>query len=244
MTDASNSRPTTNVIQLRRLAGAALIAAFALQIIGFLAHPASEELRHAQQAMYGPAHTILFLSWVLAMLGLPALYLAQAERAGRLGLGAFVAAMVATAYHLYLTLYEASAIPVIAAQPSAAHLIGDGAPLAHGAGALGPVAPVLLLAFPLLGVATIRAGVLPPMSGWLQVAAVPTFVVLMLGIGLVTGGAVGPDATTWIGGMLPISSLYWVLFAGYAVGGQALRRTAAQPVATRPDAVLSPSTVR
>ena len=244
MTDTARTSPSTTSPQLRRLAGAALIAAFALQVIGFLAHPPSEELQHVQQATYGPAHTILFLSWVLAMLGLPALYSAQAERAGRLGLVAFVATMAATAYHLYLTLYEASAIPVVAAEAGAASLVGEGAPLAHGAGALGPVAPVLLLAFPLMGIVTLRAGVLPRISGWLQVAAVPTFVVLMLGIGAATGGAVGPDATSWIGGMLPISALYWVLFAGYAVGGQALRQGAAEPTAERRNPIPAASTVR
>lgn len=44
----------------------------------------------------------------------------------------------------------------------------------------------------------------------------------MLGIGAVNGGRVGPEATTWIAGMLPIASLYWVLFTGYALAGRAL----------------------
>ncbi len=63
---------------------------------------------------------------------------------------------------------------------------------------------------------------LPRAVGWLQIACVPTFVVLMLGIGAVNGGRVGPEATTWIAGMLPIASLYWVLFTGYALAGRAL----------------------
>ena len=213
--------------QLRRLRGMALIAALPLQVVGFLLHPAGEDLRHVVQSAYGPAHLVLFVSWVLAMLGLPALYVVQAHRAGKLGLIAFITTMAATAYHLYLTLYEASAVPVVAAQPAAEALIGAEGPLAHGAGALGPVAGALLLAFPLMGVATLRAGVLPRSVGWLQVACVPTFVALMLAIGAVTGGAVGPEATSWVAGMLPISSLYWVLFTGYALGGRSLLRTAA-----------------
>lgn len=233
-TTPERSGVTTN--QLRRLSGMALIAALPLQVIGFLLHPASEELRHVVQATYGPAHLVLFVSWVLAMLGLPALYVVQAHRAGKLGLIAFVGTMAATAYHLYLTLYEASAVPVVAAQPAAEALLGAEGPLAHGAGALGPVAGALLLAFPLMGVVTLRSGVLPRSVGWLQVACVPTFVVLMLGIGAVTGGAVGPEATSWVAGMLPISSLYWVLFTGYAVGGRTLRSAAAADTATmKPD---------
>lgn len=212
--------------QLLRLSGAALVAALPLQVLGFVLHPAGEDWHHVVGAVYGPAHLLLFCSWVLAALGLPALYAAQSHRAGRLGLVAFVATVGAVAYHLYLTLYEAAAVPVVAEQPGGQELVGDGGVLAHGAGALGPLAGALVLAFPLLGVATLRAGVLPRSVGWLQIACLPTFVGLMLLIGAVSGGAVGPEATSWIGGMLPIASLYWVLFAGWAVGGRALRRLA------------------
>lgn len=229
------SRSGISAQQLRRLGGTALIAALPLQVAGFLLHPPSEELRHVVQAGYGAAHLILFVSWILAMLGLPAFYVAQAHRAGKLGLVAFVGTMAATAYHLYLTLYEAAAIPVIAAQSGAEALVGEGGALAHGAGALGPVAGALLLAFPFMGVVTLRAGVFPKIAGWLQIASVVTFVLFMLGIGAVTGGQVGPDASNWVGGMLPISSLYWVLFSGWAVAGQALRTKAvADTVQARP----------
>ena len=218
---------TTGPDQLRRLGGATLLAALPLQVVGFLLHPPSEELRHVVQATYGPAHLVLFVSWllVLLVLGLLALLAAQAGRAGRLGLAAHVATTAAVAYHLYLTLYEATVIPLVAARPEADELVGAGSPLAHGAGALGPVAGVLLLAFPLTGIATLRAGVLPRAVGWLQVACVPTFVVLILGIGAATGGDVGPQADSWVPGMLPIASLYVVLCTGWALGGRWLRRT-------------------
>ncbi|MDQ3610074.1 MAG: hypothetical protein M4D85_00465 [Actinomycetota bacterium] len=229
-TTEDRTGPTT--MQLQRLAGLALIAALPLQVIGFLVHPPSEELRHVVQGTYGPAHLILFLSWVLVLLGLPVLYAVQAHRAGRLGLIAFVGTMGATAYHLYLTLYEASVIPVVATQPAAETLVGGDGALSHGAGALGPLAVVLLLAFPLLGTATLRAGVLPRIVGWLQIACLPAFLALMLVIGAVNGGEVGPEATNWIGGMLPIASLYWVLFTGYALGGRAVRTGAVPQVAT------------
>lgn len=209
--------------QLRRYSGTALLAALPLQVVGFALHPASEQLQHVVEGRYGPAHLLLFVSWVLALLGLPALYEVQASRAGRLGLVAFVATITATAYHLYLTLYEAAAIPVAAEQAAAESLVGEGGALAHGAGALGPVASALVLAFPLLGVATLRARVLPRAVGWLQLACLPTFVSLVAGVAAVNGGDVGPEADSWLAGMLPVASMYWVLFAGWAVAGRALR---------------------
>lgn len=209
--------------KLRRLGGAAILAAFPLQVLGFVLHPAGEQLEHVRQTLYGPAHLVLFASWVLVLLGLPLFYRAQADRAGRVGLVAYVATMLAVAYHVYLTLYEATVIPLAAALPDAARLVGEGQPLAHGAGALGPLAMVLVLAFPLFGFVTLRARVFPRAVGGLQIAAVPTFVTLMFAIGGVTDGAVGPEATGWVGGMLPIASLYWLLFAGYALGGHILR---------------------
>lgn len=210
--------------QVRRLSGLALLAAFPLQVVGFALHPAGEQLEHVRQTIYGPAHLLIFFSWLLVLLGLPVLYAMQAGRAGRLGLAGYVGTIAAAAYHLYLTLYEATVMPLAADLPDAANLVGDGQPFAHGAGALGPVAAVLMLAFPVLGWATLRAGVFPKSVGWLQLAAVPVFVTFMIGIGVVTSGAVGPEAEGWIGGMLPITSLYVVLFAGYALGGLALRR--------------------
>lgn len=124
-------------------------------------HPPGEQLRHVLQPIYGPAHVVLFGSWVLAMLGLPGLYARQAGRAGVLGLVGFTLTMVAGCYHCYLALYEGFAIPVMARQPAAQALLGPGGPLAHGAGALGAFASILLLGFPLLGIATVRARVFP-----------------------------------------------------------------------------------
>lgn len=239
-TSTAKARTEVSGEQLRRLSGAALIAALPLQIVGFAVHPAGEQLAHTQQGTYGPAHLILFLSWILAMLGLPALYRAIAGRAGKVGLVAFVLTMLAVAYHLYLTLYEATVIPIAAGLPNAAELVGEGKPLAHGAGALGPLAGAALLAFPLLGVVVLRSRVLPRSVGWLQVAAVPAFVALMFGIGAVNVGAVGPDATDWVGGMLPIATLYWVLFTGYAAGGRALLRRE-QPDTRRIPAEVDPA---
>ncbi|CAN5762513.1 MAG: hypothetical protein M3493_05010 [Actinomycetota bacterium] len=225
--------------QLYRLSGLALLAALPLQVVGYLLHPPNEEVQQVLQATYGPAHVVLFASWLLALLGLPGLYARQARRAGRLGLVGFVATMVAVAYHSYLLLYEGFAVPIMARQPATQALLGADGPLAHGAGALGVLAFALPLAFAVLGVATVRAGVFPRGVGWLQIASVPAFVVIAIVLGIALDGQVGPEGTSWVGGMLPISVLYWLLFAGYAWGGAVLRsapegRAATAAQAARP----------
>ena len=222
---------------LFRLSGLALLIALPLQILGFVLHPPSEQVADVLQPAYGPAHIILFVSWVFALLGLTGFYARQAERAGVLGLIGFAATMFAAAYHFYLLLYEAYATVALARDPATQGLVGDG-PLAHGAGALGPLGFASILAFPLLGIATVRAGVLPGWAGWLQIASVPVFFLGAL--------VVSPDAPAPLGTMAaatPIAWLYSLLFLGYAVGGYALwtgkertrepatRQDAPQPVA-------------
>ena len=54
--------------------------------------------------LYGPAHLIVFVSWLFALLGLVGFYARQAHRTGVLSLIGF-----AVTYHFYLLLYEAYA---------------------------------------------------------------------------------------------------------------------------------------
>lgn len=199
---------------LFRLSGLALLIALPLQILGFVLHPPGEQVVDVLKPLYGPAHLVLFVSWMFALLGLTGLYARQAHRAGVLGLIGFAATMFAAAYHIYLLLYEAYATTLLAQEPATRSLIGDG-PLAHGAGALGPLASLLiLLAFPLFGIATVRAGVLPRLTGWLQIASVPVFFLSIF--------IISPDAPTPLPGVTPNSFLYYLAFLGYAWGGYAL----------------------
>ncbi|HEX2054715.1 MAG TPA: hypothetical protein VHJ78_13455 [Actinomycetota bacterium] len=211
--------------RLYRLGGMALVIAAVLQVTGFALHPAGEQLSHVDQPLYGPAHVVMFVSWVLVMAGLPAVYARIADRAGTLGVVAFLSSLVAIAYHCYLTLYEGFAVGVMAANEGARSLLGPDGPLAHGAGALGIVAMASLLAFPLLGIAILRSGSFPRTSGWLLVAALPGFAVGMIAAGMF-GGPIGPEADNWFSGMLPVTTLYTLAFAGYAVAGNRLRAEA------------------
>jgi hypothetical protein len=219
---------------LFRLSGLALMIALPLQILGFVLHPPSEQVVDVLKPAYGPAHLILFVSWMFALCGLMGLYARQADRAGVLGLIGFVATVFAAAYHIYLLLYETYATTLLAQEPATRSLIEDG-PLAHGAGALGPLGFLSILAFPLFGIATVRAGVLPRPSGWLQIASVPVLLLSMF--------VLSPDAPNPFPGVSGIAFLYYLTFLGYAWGGYALwtgnervrepavRTDASQPVA-------------
>jgi hypothetical protein len=128
---------------------------------------------------------------MFALLSLPGLYALQANRTGIFGLIGFVTIMFAAASTSYLNLYESYATPLLAQHEATRALIGPGGPLAHGAGALSPLGPILsILAFPLFGIATVHAGVLPRLSGWLQIASVPAF---FLGALVVSPDAIAPS---------------------------------------------------
>ena len=200
---------------LFRLSGLALLVALPLQVLGFVLHPPSERVVDVLQPAYQPAHLILFVSWMLALLGLVGFYARQAERAGVLGLIGFAATVFAAAYHFYLLLYETYATVALARDPATQALVGDG-PLAHGAGALGPFGFASILAFPLFGIATLRAGILPRWAGWLQIASVPVFFLSVF--------VISPDAPAPLPGVAPIAFLYYLTFLGYAWGGYALWR--------------------
>lgn len=203
--------------RLFELSALALLIALPLQIAGSAIHPAGEEVKHVLQATYGPAHLILFVSWVFALLGLPGLYAWQASRAGTLGLISFVLLIVTAAYHLYLLLYEAFATTELASNAATQGLIADG-PMAHGVKTLAQYATPLILAFPLFGIATLRAGVLPRWCGWLQIASVPILMLSAVLLSVIASGAAE---------VVSIRLLYILEFLGWAWGAYAIRAATA-----------------
>ncbi|HSH81334.1 MAG TPA: hypothetical protein VLA19_22625, partial [Herpetosiphonaceae bacterium] len=70
---------------------------------------------------------------------------------------------------------------------------------------------------PLFGLVTLRAGVLPRWTGWLQILSLPVFVLGMMLIPeeVFSGALVVAE---------PIRLLYYLAFAGYAGGGYMLWR--------------------
>jgi len=206
-----------------RLNGLALLIAFPLQLVGFALHPPGfESLAIFVLPQYGPAHLLLAVSWTFALLGLPGLYLAQAARAGRIGLVGFLASTLMALVTFELVMFEAIAAPTLASDPAASHLVAaDGALVNGELGVIGRfvILGIVTLAGPvLLGVASLRAGVLPRASAFLQIASV-VGLPLYIGVGLLTNALGIP------GGLLAFPGLeYAVLFLGYAVAGWALWR--------------------
>ena len=203
---------------LFRLSGLALLVALPIQLVGWILHPSGERLVDLLSPTQGPAHVVMFFSWFCVMLGLPGLYAWQAERAGRLGLLGFLAAMYSLAYGIYVMLYEAFPAVLLAQDPNTAQSIAMGGPLAHGAGAFGSQAFATLVAYPLFGLATLRAGVLPRLVGWLHILCVPAFFVSIIGLSVLLGDALD----NLPGPLQPIALLYYMLFVAYARGGYAL----------------------
>jgi hypothetical protein len=208
---------------LFRLSGLALLAALPIQLAGWLIHPSGERIADVLSPFQAPAHLTMFVAWFLVLLGLPGLYAWQARRAGLLGLFGFIATVFTTIDVMFIVLYEASPTVLLAQNPATQAVIAPGGPLAHGGELLGGVvAMVGLLAYPLFGLATVRAGVLPKLVGWLQIASVL--------VGVIPTLLIPDDVLFSIPGPLqPIAFLYYLLVIAYARGGYVLWHARERP---------------
>ncbi len=204
-------------VTLFRLSGLALLIAVVIQVVGWAIHPAGEELHHLHSDAQVPSHVIMIVSWSFVLFGLTGMYLRQAGRAGKLGLVSFVLVVLSVAYHFYLLIFEAVVAPVLADDAAARHLIDEGGTLVHGGEALMIVTLPVIIAFPLFGIATLRAGVFPRLAGWLPIASVPAIILMTVLVEEGPFGALGNQGVT-----TPIAVLYYVIFAGYALAGYAL----------------------
>jgi hypothetical protein len=228
------ARRTVSPAALLRLSGLAVMLSVPFTLVGLVIHPPSEEVANVLNPLYAPAHLIELVGWALLLLGLPGLYARQAARAGRLGLVSFPLLMLYVAYGIYILVYEGWVTPLLASEPATQGLIGLDGPLAHGAGALGPVGFLLVLAIPLFGIATLRAGVLPRWSAWLQIVSVPAFILGFIVVGLappaVKAALPGWDTGIPAGPFSPVALHEYLLFLGYAVGGYAVWKGQARSV--------------
>ena len=163
---------------LFRLSGLSLLLGGLLAVVSLIHPNASSGLEYLSDPRTVPAHLLGLTAVLLIMLGLPGLYAGQAERAGVLGLVGTVAVFFCVALldgtH---NVIDSMVRPALATLPEAAPLLTEGGPLdsAMEAGPLGTIVavagPVFLLGMIVLGIATIRARVLPRWVGTLPIVA-------------------------------------------------------------------------
>jgi hypothetical protein len=162
---------------LFRLAGAALVAALPLSLPGYVIHPRTHDLVDVVGSTTSVSHAIIALGWALVLLGLPGLYAFHAHRSGLFGLVGFVLMMLFAAYHMYLLLYEAGPVALLASDPAAERLFAAGGMVRQGM-LREWVMPVTLLAPIIYGVALLRSGLFSRSAGWLVMAFTPAFFAL------------------------------------------------------------------
>jgi len=167
----------------------------------------------AQNAVLGslwtPIHAVLTISYMLFLFGLVGVYLVQADKAGRLGSIAFVltffGALMLTAQVVVATWI----LPVIALQPDAPKTAFE---MLDPSGPLAAFSSVVFVAYVpagigliLLGIATMRAGVLPRWAGLL----------LIIGIVLDLAVLVGPsgELIVKVGDVVVDVAKIWIVYA-------------------------------
>jgi hypothetical protein len=157
---------------LSRWSGIACILAGLLIVLTTLVHPSREtpEIMLEQELRLVAAHWLGTFFCGFLLLGLPGLYAAQSERAGRLGLVSFLMVFFGTLFFAVSNNYGFIA-PVLAAQaPAMLDAINAYPPVITLNGLL---AVGFFLGFIFFGIATLRARVLPRQAGILMIIGSP-----------------------------------------------------------------------
>jgi hypothetical protein len=157
---------------LSRWSGIACILAGLLLALATLIHPSREtpEIILEQEVRLVAAHWLFTFSCGFLLLGLPGLYAAQSERAGRLGLVSFLMLFFGTLFFAVSNNYGFIA-PVLAAEAPAMLDAINAYPPVVALTAL--LAVGFFLGFILFGIATLRARVLPRQAGILMIRGSP-----------------------------------------------------------------------
>jgi hypothetical protein len=147
-----------------RVGALASIAAGVLLIAGFALHPAGEDATVGTDPFWVPAHALLWAAYTISLLGWIALYIAQAAKAGRLGVVAFVVIILGTSLASWIFSSDVTFVPVIAAEaPGLFKKIFNTGHLVVG------IASVLswVVGNVLFGISVVRAKVFPRVPGLL-----------------------------------------------------------------------------
>jgi hypothetical protein len=170
-------------------------------------------------SLWTPIHAVLTVSYMLFLFGLVGFYLAQADQAGRPGSIGFVLTFFGTLLLMAQVVVAAWVLPVIATQPSAPKTAFEMFDLA---GPLPAFSAVVFAAYVpagiglvLLGIATMRAGVLPRWAGLLLIiGTVLDFAVLV--------GAPG-ELIVKLGDLVFDAAKIWIVYALWVQQGKLAR---------------------
>jgi len=207
-----------DLVGVLRWAGMAMVVAGVLMVAATVLHPSRETATTIIAGEVGlvAAHVLYTLSWLLVLLGLPGLYLAQRAAMGRLGLVGFLTAFLGT-YLIAVTGNFGFLAPVLAKQsPTVLDSINQYTPVV----AVNALAAItFMVGFALFGIAMIRTASVPRTSGILVAVGGPAH---LLGFGIAQF----------------VSPIFWViailgslsLGAGLAWPGYLLWRTPRLPI--------------
>lgn len=166
---------TQNLI---RWSGLALLVAGMLWLLSIL-HP-PDTLEGMLAPAWGPSHYVTAVASMLLVFGLIGLYAYQMEKVGWLGLIAFILTVAGSAMLITAELLGGALAPTLAANPATQSLVNP-----QQAGpfviVIGLIAVLGTVGNILLGIAIMRAGVLPRWAGLLIIIG---YVFLVFGIGL------------------------------------------------------------
>lgn len=159
-----------------------------------------------------PTNVVAFLSGLLLLAGLPALYRAQAKQIGRVGLIGVVLLWIAIVATLVLYSVE---ILSVAMPGSIPHPGGEGPPpLAIIPAIVGTV--LILIGGVIVGITTIRAHVFPAVAGWILIVS-PMLLFLT-------------DPLSGLPGVILTNICLALFFAGLAWAGASLSFAVVRPI--------------
>lgn len=189
--------------QLIRWSGPITMLSGLLYAVGAILHPVGESLTAVNHPDWVPSHLIYWASVNFLFFGLVGLFARQAKSTGWLGLLGFVLAFIGTSLVASILLYVSTVLPLIASEAQGIFEKAAETPVF--------LLPIFILGFGLgwilLGVAVLRAGLLPRWSGLLLIVGVTLFVIseavpletMTAHIFVIVGDLLFASGLVWIG---------------------------------------------
>jgi hypothetical protein len=203
--------------KLYRLSGLALILGALIMIVSTPISGAHTGISAYSNPLHLPARLLQIVGGILLLIGLPGLYLRQANKASKLGLVSFVMTFLGIAAHWHLLPTLSFVSVLLAARPETQDLVAGGGVEQHLGALLGGyfVLSVLIMSVGiiLLGIATLRARVFPRGAAVLLIVSIPASMLAIFISNAMNQGPMG-YIVAGIGAALFVLGFAW---CGYAL---------------------------